>query len=89
MSEKFKSLSKDAVVPVSLGLLICLVAGVWTLAVRVLEWENRLDSFEAQLGSRWSYYMARQAWAEAEKLNEGFKAPDIKAIRDEYKSSFQ
>ena len=80
---KIKALSKDSVIPLSLGLFISLVIGVWALAFRVSDWERRLDSFEFQLGYRWTYLMERDSWAEFSRLNQDAHIPNVKKIRDE------
>jgi hypothetical protein len=88
MTERIKELSKDSIVPLSLGLLILLLSttsvGVWNLAKRVVEWETKLQGFESKLGNRWSYYMERESWAEFKKKNPDLNIPDVKEIREEY-----
>lgn len=83
-TEKFFSLSKQTVVPVSLTLLAALVAGVWALAWRVHQWETRLHDMEEQLGGTWTYYMEREAWREAAAKNDGFVRPEVDKIRRDY-----
>jgi hypothetical protein len=66
-----------------MGLLCLLIGGVWMLALRVSDWERRLDSFEYKLGYRWSYLMERDAWQFVKSNNPDFKIPDVKSIRAE------
>lgn len=82
MSEKIIQLSKDTVLPISVGLLIALVAGVWTLAVRVKDWELRLESLENKVGSGWTYHMERESWKNLKRDNPTIIVPDIEAIRE-------
>lgn len=92
MTEKIKQFSKDSVVPISVGLLIMVIAGlaggVWTLAAEIQKWEFRLGEIERKIGSRWSYYMERKSWDEFQRDNPGVKIPDIKEIRDDFSGVF-
>jgi len=81
MSERLIQLSKDTVIPISLGLFLALVVGVWTLAYRVKEWELRLDNLEVAVGGRWSYHMEREAWSQFRLANPDVTIPDIEVIR--------
>ena len=93
MTDRIKEISRNSILPISIGLLVSVFAtlsiGVWGLAIRVTEWEVRLDSFEAKLGARWSYYMERESWSEFTKMNPGMKAPDTKAIKEDYGQVFR
>lgn len=82
--QRFVSLSKDQIIPISLGLLIALITGIVMLAFRVASWEAQLSTFEHRLGYRWSFPMEREAQREAERINPGYKAPDITRIRQEF-----
>ena len=88
MSEMIKQISKDSILPISIGalaaLLAALVTGVWHLKGAISDWETRLGRIESKLGSRWSYYMEREAWNEFHRENPSIKIPDIKTIRDDY-----
>lgn len=81
MSEKLIQLSKDSVIPVSLGLLAALMAGVWSLAFRVKEWENRLEGLESSVRYSWTYHMEREVWSQFSLNNPELTTPDIEAIR--------
>lgn len=85
-AKRLFEITKDATIPISVGLLIALVLGVWALAYRVFSWEQRLDAFEQNLGVVWSYPMEKQTWREVERLNPGFKIPDVVMIREENNS---
>jgi hypothetical protein len=93
MTERIKELSKDSIVPLSLGLLILLLStttiGVWNLAQRVVKWETKLQGFEAKLGNRWSYYMERESWSEFRRINPDIHVPNVKEIRQEYSGIFE
>ena len=78
------AITKDLTIPISVGLLMALVVGVWALAIRVQSWESRLDSFEDRFQETYSYRMAREAWHEAGRLNPGFNVPDVAKVRAEY-----
>ena len=77
--------NKQTIISFSLGLLItgmvAVATGTWALASAVNGFSQRLTNLERSVDYRWSYPMAKDAWREAEKLNEGFKAPDLKGIR--------
>lgn len=83
-TEKFFEISKQTVIPVSLTLLVALVAGVWTLAWRVYQWETRLGNIEQRLSGTWTYMMEREAWREASAKNPNFERPDLEKIRKDY-----
>ena len=88
MTERLREISKNSVVPISVGLLIVLLTatttGTWTLANRVISWELRLDEIERKTSSGWSYYMERESWKEFVRMNEGVKGPDLEKIRNDY-----
>lgn len=84
--DKLKAFSKDTVVPISLSLMLALVVGVWTLAVKMTSWETRLTSIEQSLQSRWTFYMALDAWREYKANNPEAIIPDLISIRSIYGS---
>jgi hypothetical protein len=84
MPQRLIQLTKDATIPISIGLLAAMVLGVWTLAVRVTQWENKLDRIEHAISDRWTYGMAREAWGDLRAMNPDLKTPDITRIRNEH-----
>lgn len=74
-------LTKDRAIIVSLGTtiaaLIAVATGTWGLAVEVATWK-------AMLKSTCTIHEVDAAWRDAEKLNPGFNAPDVMAIRKRY-----
>ena len=86
MGEKLVKITKDTALPISLGLFVALVAGVWTLAFRVADWEKRLSNVENAIGGRWSFHMDRESWAEFQRINPEVKLniPDVEKIRNLY-----
>lgn len=72
--------TKDTMIPISLGLLIAMVLGVWALAVRVTAWERKLDE---AVTNRWTYSMEKDSWHEFARSNPGVKVPDIPAIKSD------
>ena len=76
-----REISKDSVVPISLGLLLVLVIAVWNLSGKVSEFSSRLDGLERAVGHRWTYHMERESWIEVEKANPGFVAPKVEQIK--------
>lgn len=82
-AKRLFEITKDATIPISVGLLIALVLGVWALAYRVAQWEQALEHFEHHLGIAWSVHMEKQVWREAEHLNPGFKTPNVVMIQEE------
>lgn len=86
MGEKLAKLTKDTAIPISLGLFILMVGGVWTLAVMVAKWETRLTSLENAVGGRWSFHMDRESWSEFKRLNPQLEVelPDVEKIRNLY-----
>ena len=74
-------LTKNSIVPVSLSLLLALVGGVWFLANQVSDYNTRLTNLEKKTNFRWNYLMMREYGREAERLNEGFKSPNVTTIR--------
>ena len=84
MTEKIRAaLSKDTTINVPLWLVISvatgLVSGSWALALRVSTWESALDQTI-------SVREMDRAWLEAERMNPGFKAPDMVEIRHRNKA---
>lgn len=78
-----KAISKEATVPIQLGLLITLIVGVFALSRAVSSWEQRLDDFERRFGGIWTFQMTKDTWNKAEKMNPGFKSPDVSQIWQE------
>lgn len=95
MTDRLRELSKDSVIPISLGLLIAvfsaLCVGVWNLAGEIGAWKNRMDSFESRLettlGNQWSYFMARESWKELKQMNPELTVPDVENIRRAYSTA--
>ena len=75
------ALGKDFPVTIHLGLLGALVLGVWFIAAKVSEWEDRLERIEGATRHRWSVQMEHDAWAEYERTKQ---KPDIDRIRGRY-----
>jgi len=86
MSEKWSQITKDTAIPISLGLFLALVAGVWALAFRVAEWEERLSAVEKAVGTRWTFHMDRESWQEFKRLNPDLQIviPDVERIKTIY-----
>lgn len=82
-AQKITQITKDTGVYINAGLLIALVAGVWTLAVRVIKWENQLQEFDRRLKSSWTYEMEREATIEWVQKNPTLIGPNIPQIRRE------
>lgn len=74
-------LTKDTVIPISLGFvfaaLVAVAGGTWNLAQEVASWKDYLKE-------GYTIREAEAAWREAEKLNPAFNAPDLMAIRKRY-----
>jgi len=85
-TRRIAAISKDAVVPISLGLLGALTVGIFFLARTVSEWESTLRDIEGALAKSWTYNMERESWAEYLRDNPGVKIPNIPAIRAEYQN---
>lgn len=77
---KVAAWTKDRVLPISFGMLILLISGVWALAMRVSTWEALLKEATS---NRWTYPMARESWLELSRMNPEIKIPNISAIRAE------
>ena len=86
MGEKLVKITKDTALPISLGLFLCMIAGIWTLAFAVKGWENRLTQVEEAVGGRWSFHMDRESWAEFQRINPdlNLRIPDVEKIRNLY-----
>lgn len=67
-------ISRDTAIPVPLWLIIPTIAGIFFLAVRISQWEARLNSV-------WSYQMERESWSEYSRANPDAKIPNIAQIR--------
>ncbi len=80
-ASRFFQLTKDATVPISLGLLGALIVGVFALAMRIAKWEQMLEEATT---SRWTYQMEREAWQEYSINNPNAKVPNVSAIRMEH-----
>jgi hypothetical protein len=84
-AQKFFQLSKDATVPISVGLLIALIIGVYTLAVRIERWESTLIRLSRDA---WSESMEIDAWIQFREKNfmkfPDLVGPDIRSIRREH-----
>jgi hypothetical protein len=89
MSTKLFQLTKDATIPISLGLLFAMVVGIYGLAVRVHSWETRLDDFEQSLQETWNYQMQKQFSMELRELNPEIKVPNVATIRTENAGIFE
>lgn len=83
--DRIKEISKDSIIPISMGLMLALVAGVWTLAAKVSEWEQRLILIEAKVSARWTFFMERDSWKDFKYNNPDLNIPDVDDIRDVYK----
>jgi len=83
MSTKLSAISKDAVIPISLGLLGALIVGIFFLARTVSQWESTMREIQSAMSRSWTYSMERESWAEYLRDNPGAKIPNIPAIRTE------
>jgi hypothetical protein len=70
--------TKETAIPISLGLLFMLVAGVFALAMRIAGWERKLDE---AVSNRWTYSMEKDSWHEFARSNPDIKVPNIQAIK--------
>ena len=84
MTDKLKAISKETAIPVTIGFMIALLTGVWFLAIAVQRWEARLSAIESKIGSGWTFFMAREAWREFERLNSDVVIPDVNRIKSVY-----
>ena len=77
------TISREAVLPISLGLLFGLTVGIFTLALKVSEFTNRLSSLEGKVTSRWTYNMEKESWFYFQRANPEVKIPDVSEIRND------
>lgn len=81
------TISKDAVFPISIGVLIALCAGIYTLSASIAnykhEMSSRLTSLEGKLSGRWTYTMEKESWYYFERSNPSMVVPDIQKIRND------
>lgn len=86
-AQKITQITRDTGVYINIGLLIALVAGVWTLAARVITWERQLDDFERKLGDTWTYQMEREATIEWVQKNPTLIGPNVSQIRRDHSTN--
>lgn len=81
------TISKDAVFPISVGVLIALCAGIYTLAASISNYKHemvtRLHSLETKVSGRWTYNMEKEAWYYFERNNPSMVIPDVQKIRND------
>ena len=87
-NNKIGSLNKNTVLPISLGLVMALIIGVWVLAVQVSKFTTRMETLEKAVKDgtsfRWTFLMERETWETFGRDNPDIKLPDIKEIRKIY-----
>jgi hypothetical protein len=81
-AKRFMELSRDATIPISIGLLISMLIGVYALAVRIERWESTLLRVSRE---SWSSQMEAEAWTEFRERNRmaypDLVTPNIREIR--------
>ncbi len=79
-------MSRETVIPISIGLLISLVAGVFFLGFQVSVAKHTLtdleNAVERATNSRWTFLMERESWKDYKNKNPSAEIPDVKAIRE-------
>lgn len=87
-SEQLQAWTKNSVIPISLGMLLALIIGVWRLSSATFEWSSRLNSVELKLSTieghleqrtayRWDYRMEK--FSHEQFLRNG-KRPDPEEV---------
>lgn len=72
--------TKDFQFQINLGLLLALVSGVFALAMRISQWERKLDEATT---NRWTYTMEKESWHEFARSNPDLKIPNIISIKND------
>ena len=68
-------ISRDTVIPIPIWLIVPAIAGVFFLAIRINQWEAKLNGV-------WSYQMERETWNEFSRLNPDLRVPSATEIRN-------
>lgn len=79
---KIPRVSKDSIIPISVGLLGLMVAGVWFLAFHVSALNNRILALENQVSWRWNFLMMREFAEKLQSKNPDLDVPDPQLIRE-------
>lgn len=84
MTDRVQQITNNTIVPLSFGLLLALVIGVWNLAEKVSEFSNRLAHLEKSVSYRWTFLMEMESWNQVRMNNPDIIIPDVEKIRNIY-----